>query len=135
MAQKEYKRRYDLVGKKIHWEMYRKFGMEVSNKWYQHEPETVVENEKSTILWDMNIKTGDVIDACRPDMAVIAKDPMTAEWNKKNKERKKVSGPSDRAEKDLEYEGNSNTAALGSTPKNVKKRLHDLGIDNMIVEL
>ena len=42
MAQKEYKRRHDLVGKKIRWEVCRKFGIEVSRKWYQHEPETVV---------------------------------------------------------------------------------------------
>ena len=41
MALKEYKRRRDLVGKKIHWEVRRKFGIEISKKWYQQEPEKV----------------------------------------------------------------------------------------------
>ena len=73
MAQKEYKRRHDLVGKKIHWEICRKFGVEVSKKWYQHEPEAVVENEKSKILWDMNIQTDHIIEARPPDMVDIDK--------------------------------------------------------------
>ena len=43
MAQKKYQR-HSLVGKKMHWEICRSFGMKVSKKWYQQEPETVVEN-------------------------------------------------------------------------------------------
>ena len=46
---------HDLVGKKIHLELCREFGIEVSKKCYQHEPETVLENQKSKILWNMNI--------------------------------------------------------------------------------
>ena len=68
-----YKRRHDLIGKKVQWEVCRKFGIEVSKKWYQHEPETVAENEKSKILWDMNIQTDHIIEARRPDMLVIDK--------------------------------------------------------------
>ena len=48
-------------------------GIEVSKKWYQHEPETVIENEKSKILWDMNMQTDHVIEVRRPDMVVIDK--------------------------------------------------------------
>ena len=54
MAQKKYQR-HSLVGKKMHWEICRSFGMKVSKKWYQQEPETVVENWKSKIWWDVNI--------------------------------------------------------------------------------
>ena len=50
-----------------------KFGIEVSEKWYQHEPDTVVENEKSKILWDMNIWKDHIIEAHRPDIVVIDK--------------------------------------------------------------
>ena len=73
MAQKEYKKRHDLAGKKFHWEICKTFNMEVSKKRYQHEPGTVVENEKREILWDMNIRTDHVIEARRPDMVVIDK--------------------------------------------------------------
>ena len=73
MTQEEYKWRHDLVGKKIHWEICRKFGKEVSKKWYQHVPDTVAENEKSKILWDMTIQADHITEARRPDILVIDK--------------------------------------------------------------
>ena len=45
MAQKEYKNRHDWVGRRIHWDICRKFVVNVSKKWYNHEPESVVEND------------------------------------------------------------------------------------------
>ena len=44
LAQREYKRRHDWVGIKVHWEVYRKNGFNVNEKWYKHEREKVVEN-------------------------------------------------------------------------------------------
>ena len=38
LAQKEYKARHDWVGKVIHWEMWRKFQFDHTNKWYMHNP-------------------------------------------------------------------------------------------------
>ena len=50
-AQKEYKRRHDNLGKKIvHWKLVRKRNFEARNKWYEHEPESVLENEGYKIL-------------------------------------------------------------------------------------
>ena len=50
LAQKEYKRRHDWLGTKIHWKICRKYGTEVKEKWYEHKPEVVMENDKSKIL-------------------------------------------------------------------------------------
>ena len=38
MAQKEYKRRHDWIGRKIHWEVCRKYGLDTKDRWYEHEP-------------------------------------------------------------------------------------------------
>ena len=33
--------------RKIHWEVYRKIGFKVNEKWYKHEPEKLVENDSA----------------------------------------------------------------------------------------
>ena len=78
LAQKEYKRRHDWVGKRIHCEVRRKNGIEVKPKWYEHQPEAVQENERYKILWDFNIQTDHVIEARRPDIIVIDKETKFA---------------------------------------------------------
>ena len=55
-AQKEYKTRHDWVGKVIHWELRKKFTFDHTNKWYMHNPESVLENETHKILWDLGYK-------------------------------------------------------------------------------
>ena len=69
MAQKEYKRRHDLVGKNVHWEVSKRYGFDVKEKWYEHEPEAV----NFHILWDFEVKTDHVIEARRPGMIVTDK--------------------------------------------------------------
>ena len=54
LAQKEYKRRHDSLGKMVHWKVARKCNFEAGDKWYEHEPESVLENEDK-ILWDFSI--------------------------------------------------------------------------------
>ena len=39
LAQREYKRRHDWVGRHIHWEI----GIHVKSKWYEHQSEAVIE--------------------------------------------------------------------------------------------
>ncbi|XP_047488218.1 uncharacterized protein LOC125038695 [Penaeus chinensis] len=56
LAQKEYKKRHDNVAKKVHWDLCRKHGLQHSDKWYEHTPEGVVENEAVKILWDINVQ-------------------------------------------------------------------------------
>ena len=50
LAQKEYKRRHDNLGKIVHWKLARKCNFEAGDKWYEHEPENVLQNEDYKIL-------------------------------------------------------------------------------------
>ena len=73
LAQKEYKRSHDNLGKILHWKLARKFNFEAGDKWYEHEPESVLENEDYKILWNFSILTDYVIEAWRPDLVVVDK--------------------------------------------------------------
>ena len=73
LTQKEYKRRHDNPGKNVHWKLARKCNFEARDKWYEHEPESVLENEDYKILWDFSIQTDHVIEARRPDLVVVDK--------------------------------------------------------------
>ena len=73
LAQKEYKRRHENVAKKVHWDIYKKNGLEHSEKWYEHATEGAVENEEIKVLWDINIQCDNLIEARRHDLIVIDK--------------------------------------------------------------
>ena len=47
----------------MHWKLARKCNCEAGDKWYEHEPESVSENEDYKILWDVSIQTDHVIEA------------------------------------------------------------------------
>ena len=51
LAQKEYKRRHDYLRKIVYWKLARKCNFEAGNKWYEHEPESLLESEDYKILW------------------------------------------------------------------------------------
>ena len=70
LAQKEYKRRHDILGKNSTLE---KCNFEAGDKWHEHEPESVLENEDYKILWDFSIQTDHVIEARRADLVVVDK--------------------------------------------------------------
>ena len=57
----------------VHWKLARKCNFEAGDKWYEHEPESVLENEDYKILWDFSIQTDHVIEARRPDLVVVDK--------------------------------------------------------------
>ena len=61
LSQKQYQRRHDNLGKIVHWKLARKCNFEAGDKWYEHEPESVLENEDYKILWDFGIQTDHVI--------------------------------------------------------------------------
>ena len=73
LAQKEYKRRHNNLGKIVHWKLARKCNFEAGDDWYEHEPERVLENEDYKILWDFSVQTDHVIEARRPDLVVVDK--------------------------------------------------------------
>jgi hypothetical protein len=73
LAQKDYKRRHDKVALNLHWCLCKKYGFKSNDKWYQHEPERVLENDKAKILWDFTIQTDRVILHRRPDITLVDK--------------------------------------------------------------
>ena len=73
LVQKECTRRHDNLGKIVHWKLARKCNFEAGDKWYEHEPENVLENEDCKILWDFSIQTDHVLEARRPDLVVVDK--------------------------------------------------------------
>ena len=60
LAQNEYKRRHYNIGKIVHWKLARKCNFEAADKWHEHEPQSVLENEDYKILWDFSIHTDHV---------------------------------------------------------------------------
>ena len=73
LAQKEYETKHDWVDKVIHWEMWKKFKFEHTNKWYMHNPAPVLENNTHELLWDFDIYTYHLISARRPHLIIINK--------------------------------------------------------------
>ena len=57
----------------IHWKLARKCNFEAGGKWYQHEPESVLQNEGYKIFWGFSIQTDHVIEARRPDLVLVCK--------------------------------------------------------------
>ena len=60
-------------GKLANWEMCKKFKFDHANKWYVHNPESVLENDAHKLLWDFDIQTYHLISARRPDLIIINK--------------------------------------------------------------
>ena len=50
LVQREYRARHDWVGKVIHWEMCKKYKFDHTNKWYMHNPASVLENDTHKLL-------------------------------------------------------------------------------------
>ena len=74
LAQKESKRRHDNVARIVHEKLCGKYNLKRSEKWYEHAPEGVVENEEVKILWDVMIQCDREIKARKPDIVVVNKN-------------------------------------------------------------
>ena len=77
LAQREYKTRDDGVGNVAHWEMCKKFKFDHTNKWYMHNPASVIENDIHKLLWDFDIHTDHPISVRRPDLIIINQKKKT----------------------------------------------------------
>ena len=69
----EYKTRNDWVGKVMQWEMCGKSESDHTNKWYMHNPASVLENDTHKLLWDFDIRTNQLTSTRRPDLKIINK--------------------------------------------------------------
>ena len=61
------------MGKTLYWKLARKCNFEAGVKWYEHKPESALENEDYKILWNCNIQTHNVTEAWRPDLVEVDK--------------------------------------------------------------
>ena len=52
LAKTEYIHRFNKAAAHMHWKICKEFVIEVKERWYEHEPKTVTENDSVTILWD-----------------------------------------------------------------------------------
>ena len=50
LAQKGYKIRHDNLGEIVHWKLARKCTFEAGDKWYEHEPESILESKDYKIF-------------------------------------------------------------------------------------
>ena len=57
----------------IPWELCKKYGVVVKEKWYDHKAEKVIERDEIEILWYMQIQTDKVIENSRLDILVLNK--------------------------------------------------------------
>ena len=67
-----------LPRERVHWELCRKYGIECTDKWYDHQPLPTAENGDVRITWDMTIYTDKVLKHKRLDITVVHKD--TQKW-------------------------------------------------------
>ena len=57
----------------VHWQFCENLGIRRARFWYQHEPQSVVENKNFKILWDFTIQYDPLIEDTRPDIVVVDK--------------------------------------------------------------
>ena len=74
LARTEYLTRHNKVAQHVHWKICKHYGLESSDKWYEHQTPPVVENDKAVVLWDFSIHTDRTIKANRPD--IVIRDKM-----------------------------------------------------------
>ena len=71
LAQKKYKRRHSNVARINLWKLCGKYNLKKSEKWYEYDPEGVVENEEGKILWEVMIQCDTEIKAREPDKVLV----------------------------------------------------------------
>ena len=73
-----YLRRHNNVAKYIYNKICEENGLPSMNQWYDVEPQPVVENNESKVLWDFTIQTDKEIMAVRSDIVFINKKDKIA---------------------------------------------------------
>ena len=77
LAKTEYTHRCMCAAAHMHRKICKEFGIEVKERWYEHEPKTVIENDSVSILWEMSLHTDRTIAANRPDTELKNKRDKT----------------------------------------------------------
>ena len=68
------------MGSRIHWELCRKYGIECTEKWFNHIPSSVcsTKNKQVEIYWDQKIEVGKGLEHNKPDLVVV--DKTNKKW-------------------------------------------------------
>ena len=61
----------------IRLKLYKKFKFDHMNKWYMHNPESILENEMPKILWDFEIQMDHLISTRQQDHVIVDKKKRT----------------------------------------------------------
>jgi len=66
----EYTIRHNTVAGYIHWRICKRMGLQVTDKYYGHIPERVINVNGAAIMWDVPAVTDRTIPANRPDIVL-----------------------------------------------------------------
>ena len=145
LAQKDYKRRYNNVAKKFHWDLCKRHDIVRQDKWHDHIPDSVAENASVKLLFDINIQCDNVIEARRPDIVVIDKKEkvciivdiaVPADRRVEEKEPEKVEKYQDlKRETGRMWELESASSTSSVVPPGIDKRIEKLDIPCYIVDM
>ena len=73
LAKNQYRKRHETAAEKTHWLLCKNFHLECNDKWYEHVPDSFLENEGFKTLWDFSIQTDKIIEHRRLDIVCIDK--------------------------------------------------------------
>ena len=73
LAKRQYVIRHDNMGKRVHWELCRKYGIKCAERWYEHVPESVSVGQDVEIYWNQTIWVHASVEHNRPDVVVVDK--------------------------------------------------------------
>ena len=116
LAKTEYISRHNNAAAYLHWSICKDHDLKITDKWYQHTPETVIHNKDNnlTIMRDIPVSTDRTITANRPD--IIVKDSVNSTCKLID-----MTVPSDRniALKEIEKKSKYKDLELELNPENV----------------
>ena len=146
IAQTWMKERHDKLATHVHWELCKKYGIECSEKWYEHTA-TYVENDLVEITWDKTVQNDRRVKHNRPDIILNLKKEnkwvlidiaVPADYNIEDTEKEKIRKYEDECFEIKRVHQVSSTpvvpivvGALGAMPKQLRKSLEFLGIPDI----
>ena len=71
---RKYKMRLDNIARIIHWELCRLYELDDAEKWLEHQPVSVLETDRTKVLWNFKIQCNHTIEVKRPDIVIAEKE-------------------------------------------------------------
>jgi hypothetical protein len=80
LAKRQYVVRHNKMGARVHWELCKKYGIECTEKWYDHVPCRVSTDKAGEveIYWDVTVQTAWRVKHNRPDIVIV--DRRLGKW-------------------------------------------------------